>query len=112
PWMVSSESAAQESTLSPQSISRPRERSDANATTSSAGKRRSRITPSMVEPTAPVAPTTATRMSGHHRPIGYARVLRLYAAVAQVECAVQLTHGRRHVLLADHAGDLDGRGRD
>ena len=47
---------------SPQSIVRPAERSEANGTTSSAGKPRSRITPSIVEPTAPVAPTTATLM--------------------------------------------------
>ncbi len=47
--------------VSPKSIVRPAERSDANGTTSVAGKPRSRMMPSMVEPTAPVAPTTATR---------------------------------------------------
>ena len=51
------------SVCSPQSIARPAERSEANATTSSAGNERSRSTPSIVEPTAPVAPTTATRIA-------------------------------------------------
>src|SRR5436853_6480876 len=110
--MVLSLRALQDRTLSPQSISRPTERSDANATTSSAGKPRSRITPSMVEPTAPVAPTTATRTSGHHRPICYPRVLGSHRVVAEVERRVQLAHGCRHVLLADHAGDLDRRRGD
>ena len=53
---------APRASTSPQSILRPAERSDANGTTSSAGKPRSRITPRIVEPTAPVAPTTATRI--------------------------------------------------
>src|SRR4051794_14161026 len=112
PWIVLSLSALQESTLSPQSISRPTERSEANATTSSAGKPRSRITPSIVEPTAPVAPTTATRTSGHHRPICYPRVLGLNTVLPQPERRVQLAHRGGHVLLADHARDLDGRGGD
>ena len=48
------------SSCSPQSILRPAERSEAKATTSPAGNARSRMMPSIVEPTAPVAPTTAT----------------------------------------------------
>ena len=63
PWIESSDSARTSRSRSPKSIVRPTERSDANATTSSAGNERSRITPSIVEPTAPVAPTTATRGS-------------------------------------------------
>src|SRR4051812_14376163 len=106
PWMVSSLSAVQARSLSPQSISRPTERSDANATTSPAGKPRSRITPSMVEPTAPVAPTTATRTSGHHRPICYPRVLGTHAVLSEPERRVQLAHRGGHVILADHARDL------
>src|SRR5436305_12199929 len=107
-----SSSALHDRTWSPQSISRPTERSEANATTSSAGKPRSRITPSIVEPTAPVAPTTATRTSGHHRPVGHRRVLVAHGVVAQLERRVELPHRVRHVLLADHARDLDGRRGD
>ncbi len=62
PWIDSSDSARVTSVCSPQSIARPSERPEANGTTSSAGNERSRITPRMVEPTAPVAPTTATLM--------------------------------------------------
>src|SRR4051794_22831340 len=112
PWIVLSLSTLHDRTLSPQSIWRPTERSEANATTSSAGKPRSRITPSMVDPTAPVAPTTATRMSGHHRPICYPRVLGTHRVVAEIERRVQLADSGRHVLLADHAGDLDRRRGD
>src|SRR5436305_879330 len=112
PWIVSSERALQESTWSPQSICRPTERSDANATTSSAGNARSRITPSMVEPTAPVAPTTATRTSGHHRPISHRRVLALHAVLSETERGVEPPNRGRHVRLANHARDLDRGGGD
>ena len=43
-----------------QGICRPAERSDANGTTSDAGNPRSASTPRIVEPTAPVAPSTPT----------------------------------------------------
>ena len=62
PWIASSESATQVSPEPPQGSVRPAERSDANGTTSSAGNERSASTSSIVEPTAPVAPTTATRI--------------------------------------------------
>src|SRR5206468_9392730 len=104
--MVLSLRALQDRTLSPQSISRPTERSEAKATTSSAGKPRSRITPSIVEPTAPVAPTTATRTSGHHRPICYPRVLGTHPVLSQPERRVQCAYRAGHILLADHARDL------
>src|SRR3954469_14036174 len=91
---------------------RPAERSDANGTISSAGKPRSRITPRIVLPTAPVAPTTATRTSAHHRPVPPARVLAPDRVLAQLERGVQVTHGPRHVLLAHDARDLDRRGGD
>src|SRR3954451_3138556 len=97
---------------SPKSITRPALRSDANGTISSAGNERSRITPRMVEPTAPVAPTTATRMSAHHRPVVAARVLAADRVVAEVEGGVQVAHRARHVLLAHDARDLDRRGGD
>ncbi len=56
PWMVSSASARQGTPSS----SRPTDRSEANGTTSAAGKPRSRSFARMTVPTAPVAPTTAT----------------------------------------------------
>ena len=58
PWIVSSVSGW---TISPPSSSRPAERSEANGTTSRAGKPRSRSSCSITPPTWPVAPTTATR---------------------------------------------------
>jgi hypothetical protein len=58
PWIVSSFNGC---TVPAPSSSRPAERSDANGTSSRAGKPRSRSLASMTVPTAPVAPTTATR---------------------------------------------------
>ena len=58
PWIDSSLSAW---TTSPPSSSRPAERSEAKGTISLAGKLRSRSFSSITVPTAPVAPTTATR---------------------------------------------------
>ena len=57
PWIVSSLSGW---TIAPSS-SRPALRSEANGTISEAGKLRSRSLARMTVPTAPVAPTTATR---------------------------------------------------
>ena len=57
PWMVSSRSGW----MTAPSSSLPAERSEANGTISLAGKPRSRSLASMTVPTAPVAPTTATR---------------------------------------------------
>ena len=57
PWIVSSVSGW---TIAPSS-SRPAERADANGTISEAGKLRSRSFARITVPTAPVAPTTATR---------------------------------------------------
>jgi hypothetical protein len=58
PWIVSS---VRGWTVPKPSSSRPAERSDANGTISRAGKFRSRSLRNMTVPTAPVAPTTATR---------------------------------------------------
>ena len=58
PWIVSSFNGW---TVPTPSSSRPAERSDANGTSSRAGKPRSRSFWSITVPTAPVAPTTATR---------------------------------------------------
>ncbi len=57
PWIVSSVSGW---TIAPSS-SRPAERAEANGTISRAGNPRSRNFARMTVPTAPVAPTTATR---------------------------------------------------
>ena len=58
PWIVSSVSGW---TVPKPSSSLPAERADAKGTISEAGKPRSRSLASMTVPTAPVAPTTATR---------------------------------------------------
>src|SRR3954452_176127 len=112
PWIDSSLRACTVRWRSPKSMLRPALRSEANGTISSAGNARSRITPRIVEPTAPVAPTTATRMSAHHRPVVAARVLAPDRVGAQPERRVQVAHRARHVLLAHDAGDLDRRGGD
>ena len=58
----SSESSSRRGwTTSPSSSCLPAERSDANGTTSAAGNSRSRSRRRISDPTAPVAPTTATR---------------------------------------------------
>ena len=58
PWIVSSDNGW---TVPKPSSSRPADRAEANGTISRAGKSRSRSLPSITPPTAPVAPTTATR---------------------------------------------------
>jgi len=58
PWIDSSVRAW---TISPPSSSRPAERSEANGTSSPIGSALSRSFSSITVPTAPVAPTTATR---------------------------------------------------
>src|SRR5919201_3232081 len=101
-------------------MTRPAERSEANATTSSAGKARSRITPSIVLPTAPVAPTTPTLMappecgpaSRDHRPVVALGILAADRVLAERERRVEVAHRPLDVGLAHDAGDLDGRGRD
>ena len=69
PSIASSARARTSSWPSPNGNFLPAERSEASGTTSDASKRRSLMTASMVEPTAPVAPTTATRtLIAAHRP--------------------------------------------
>ena len=83
PWIVSSLSAC---TIRPPSSSRPAERSEANGTISLAGKPRSRSFSSITVPTAPVAPTTATRLM----PLtGFERVLGADVVGAELERLVQ-----------------------
>ena len=61
PWIDSSSSGRHSSSPPANGTRLPAERSEANGTTSEAGKARSASTSSRVEPTAPVAPTTPTR---------------------------------------------------
>src|SRR5437762_11941187 len=83
----------------------PAERADANATTSEAGKPRSTRIESTSGPTAPVAPTTATRgLDMRGTAPGQLQLVR--------ECSVQRLHGLGHLLARDHARDLDRRCRD
>src|SRR5215212_333790 len=113
PWIDCSLSAWTVSFVAPQSTLRPAERSEAKGTTSSAGNERSRSTPSIVDPTAPVAPTTATRIwLGHLRGMHARHVLGQHGVRAELERGVQLAHRVLHVLLAHDAGDLDRRGGD
>src|SRR5215207_5180774 len=113
PWIDSSFSGWTVRLAPPQSRLRPAERSEANGTTSSAGNERSRSTSSIVDPTAPVAPTTATRIGLRHLRAVHARnVLGQHGVGAELERGVQLPHGLLHVLLAHDAGDLDRRGGD
>src|SRR5918995_5473822 len=113
PWIDSSFSDCTVSLASPQSMLRPAERSEANGTTSSAGNERSRSTSSIVDPTAPVAPTTATRIGLCHLRTVHARhVLGQHGVGAELERGVQLPDGLLHVLLAHDTGDLDRRGGD
>ena len=60
PWIASSEIARTSISPSANGTRLPAERSDASATTSLAGKPRSASTARIVEPTAPVAPSTPT----------------------------------------------------
>ena len=60
-------------------------------------------------PDAPVAPTTATRVIAPPTPVG--RSCRTSAG-AELERVVQRPDGLGHVIGADHARDLDRRGRD
>ena len=60
PWIVSSLSGRHSTRPPANSSSRPAERSEANATSSSTGKLRSASTSRIVLPTAPVAPRTPT----------------------------------------------------
>src|SRR5215218_8563549 len=113
PWIDCTLSGWTVSFVSPQSTLRPAERSEAKGTTSSAGNERSRSTPSIVDPTAPVAPTTATRIwLGHLRAMHARHVLGQHGVRAELERGVQLAHRVLHVLLAHDAGDLDRRGGD
>src|SRR5687768_5688964 len=113
PWIESSFSGCTVRSASPHLMLRPAERSEANGTTSSAGNERSRSTSSMVDPTAPVAPTTATRIGLRHLRAVHARhVLGQHGVGAELERRVQLPHGLLHVLLAHDTGDLDRRGGD
>src|SRR5215208_3851851 len=113
PWIDCSLSGWTVSFVSPQSTLRPAERSEAKGTTSSAGNERSRSTPSIVDPTAPVAPTTATRIwLGHLRAMHARHVLGQHGVGAELERRVQLAHRVLHVLLAHDARDLDRRGGD
>ena len=76
-----------------------------NGTTSDAGNRRSSSTFKTSGPTAPVAPTTATRRLDTGRSL-----------VAQLDLlakrAVQSRDRVVHLVARDHARDLDRRGRD
>ena len=63
PARASSVSSRTSSCWSPKATRVPAERADANGTTSAAGNSRSRRIESTSGPTAPVAPTTATRRS-------------------------------------------------
>src|SRR3954447_15415459 len=104
--MVSSASGATVSCRPAQSSARPAERSEANGTTSSAGNERACSTSSIVDPTAPVAPTTATRMAlGHLRAVDARDVLGQDRVGVELERRVQLAHGVGHMLLAHDAGD-------
>ena len=60
PWIESSLSSRQMSSVPFHSISRPTERSEANGTTSAAGNFRSASSSRIVVPTSPVAPRTPT----------------------------------------------------
>src|SRR5829696_1180410 len=112
-WIEWSLSGWTVSFRSPERILRPAERSEANGTTSSAGNERSRNTSSIVDPTAPVAPTTATRIClGHLRAMDTRHVLGQHGVRAELERGVELAHGVLHVLLAHDARDLDRRGGD
>src|SRR5215210_2500000 len=113
PWIDSPSSGCTVSFVSLQSMLRPADRSEANGTSSSAGNERSRNTSSMVDPTAPVAPTTATRIGLRHLGAVHARhVLGQHGIGTELERGVQLPHGLLHVLLAHDTGDLDRRGGD
>src|SRR5215217_3504531 len=89
----------------------PADRSDANGTISSAGNERSRMTPRIVLPTAPVAPTTATRMSAHPRSVVAPHVL---GDVGSAHDARDLDRGRGDHLDVDAgvAQDAEGLGGD
>src|SRR5688500_18779893 len=113
PWIDSSFRGATVRLPSPKLTARPAERSEAKGTISSAGKVRSRSTSSIVEPTAPVAPTTATRMAlGHLRAVHARHVLGQHGVGPELERRVQPAHRVGHVLLAHDARDLDRRGGD
>src|SRR3954463_11505054 len=113
PWIASSSSGRTVSGPPPHSFVRPAERSEAKGTTSSAGNERSCSTSSMVEPTAPVAPTTATLIGLRHlRAVHSRHVLGQHRVGAELERRVQLAHGVGHVLLAHDARDLDRGGGD
>src|ERR687898_900282 len=113
PWIDSSVSGATVRLVSPKPTLRPAERSEAKGTTSSAGKERPRSTSSIVEPTAPVAPTTATRIALRHLRAVHARhVFGEHGVGPQLERRVQLAHRVGNVLLAHDARDLDRRRGD
>src|SRR5687767_13054659 len=100
PWTASSLRATAVSVPSPNATLRPADRSEANGTTSSAGNERSWSTSSMVEPTAPVAPTTATRIAlGHLRAVHARDVLGQDGVRAELERGVELLDRSGHVLL-------------
>src|SRR3954454_12899805 len=70
------------------------------------------MTPRIVLPTAPVAPTTATRISSTPWSVIARDDLGLDSVVAQLERGVQAANRLGHVAAADDAGDLDRRRRD
>src|SRR5215216_3620238 len=100
PWIESSFSGWTVRFVSPQSMLRPAERSEAKGTTSSAGKERSRRMPSMVDPTA-----TRTGLR-HLRAVNARHVLGQHGVGAKLERGVQLAHRLLHVLLAHDTRDL------
>ena len=79
------------------SISVPAERAEANRTISSAGNARSRSSSSIVRPTAPVAPTTATRVIAAPRstarsPPSPSSNAECSARTACGTCSARITH--------------------
>src|SRR5262249_30768432 len=90
--------------LSRNGIREPAERSVANSSRSSRGKARSSSTRVIWLPTAPVAPTTATRISG---PLGSDG-----RRLAQIELGMDGAHRAIGVLRANDARDPDRGGGD
>ena len=91
---------------------RPAERAEASGTTSRAAKPRSPITSSIVEPTAPVAPTTATRGSALGRAHRGPPSSRSTSSLPSSNASCSARTASRHAVGGDHAGDLDRRGGD
>src|SRR5262249_28114549 len=85
----------------------PADRAEANGTTSAAGNPRSARIESNSGPTAPVAPTPATRCSCIRRTRSLLGEIQL-----SLEGVVECLHRLRHALPRDHAGHLDRRRGD